>query len=130
MDGTAIPCALGPEGATVDVGESDIFSSTCSGYGTPGAGVAEYLGPIQAMTFVVPGVSAQQAISAEAARAVFGMGGDHGAGAPWTNPSLYFVRNQSTGTQQMIGKAINVPAGAFWGIDRGSACLLYTSRCV
>ena len=121
MDGTAIPCALGPEGATVDVGESDIFSSTCSGYGTPGAGVAEYLGPIQAMTFVVPGVSAQQAISAEAARAVFGMGGDHGAGAPWTNPSLYFVRNQSTGTQQMIGKAINVPAGAFWGIDRGTA---------
>jgi hypothetical protein len=120
-DGIGVSCTLGPGGATIDVGESDIFSSTCSGYGVPGEGVAEYLGPIQAMTFVVPGVSGQQAISAEAARAVFGMGGDRNVGAPWTNPSLYFVRNQNTGTQQMIGKAINVPPGAFWGVDRGSA---------
>src|SRR5580658_6995503 len=121
LDGTAEACLLGPSGANVDVGESDIFSSTCTGYGAPGAGVAEYLGPVQAMTFVVPGVSSQQTISAEAARAVFGMGGDGDAGAPWTNPLLYFVRNQNTGTQQMIGRAINVPPTAFWGIDRGSA---------
>jgi hypothetical protein len=120
-DGSSVPCLLGPSGATVDVGESDIFSSTCSGYGTPGAGVGEFLGPIQAMVFVVPGKSNEVAISAEAARLVFGAGGDKGASAPWTNPSLYFVRNSGTGTQQMIGHAINVPAGSFWGIDRGSA---------
>ena len=121
QDGTAVSCALGPAGAQVDVGESDIFSSTCAGYGPPGPGFAEYLGPIQAMVFVVPGASTQQAISAEAARAVFGMGGDDGGAKPWTNPDLYFVRNQNTGTQQMIGKAINVSPKAFWGIDRGSA---------
>jgi hypothetical protein len=121
LDGSSVPCALGSSGATVDVGESDIFSSSCSGYGAPGAGIGEYLGPIQAMVFAVPGVSQQQAISAQMARAVFGMGGDHDAASPWTNPSLYFVRNQSTGTQQMIGKAIGVPPGSFWGIDRGSA---------
>jgi hypothetical protein len=119
-DGTAVPCTLGPDGASVDVGESDIFSSTCSGYGAPPAGVQEYLGPIQAMAFVVPGASQQHAISADAARAVFGMGAA-GATVPWSNPALYFVRNQGTGTQQMIGKAIGVPAGQFWGIDRGSA---------
>jgi hypothetical protein len=121
QDGTAVNCLLGDQGAPVDVGESDIFSSTCSGYGDPGPGTAEYLGPIQAMTFVVPGSSHQQAISAEAARSVFGMGAANDAGAPWNDPSLYFVRNQNTGTQQMIGKAIDVPPGAFWGIDRGSA---------
>jgi hypothetical protein len=121
QDGTAVPCSLGPGGATVDVGESDIFSSTCAGYGPAGTGFAEYLGPIQAMVFVVPGASTQQAISAEAARTVFGMGGDDGAAKPWTNPDLYFVRNQNTGTQQMIGKAINVPPKEFWGLDRGSA---------
>lgn len=49
------------------------------------------------------------------------MGGDKGLGAPWTNPALYFIRNQNTGTQQMIAKAIGVPPGAFWGIDRGTA---------
>jgi hypothetical protein len=118
-DGSSVPCTLGPNGASVDVGESDIFSTTCNSAYVAGSAVGEYLGPIQAMVFIVPGKSQQTAISAAAARAVFGMGG---AGAsPWTNPSMYFVRNGSTGTQQMIGHAVGVPANQFWGIDRGSA---------
>jgi hypothetical protein len=116
-DGSSTPCLLGPNGAPVDIGESDVFSSTCSGFGAPGGGIGEYLGPIQAMAFVVPGKSRETAITAEAARAVFGLGG----AAPWNNPSLFFVRNGSTGTQQMIGRAIGVPGDAFWGIDRGAA---------
>lgn len=118
-DGTSVPCSLGPNGAQVDIGESDIFSTTCAGFGAPGGSVGEYLGPIQAMVFVVPGKSTQSAITAEAARSVFGMGG--GKATPWVDPSLYFVRNANTGTQQMIGHAISVPANAFWGIDRGTA---------
>jgi ABC-type phosphate transport system substrate-binding protein len=119
-DGSAVSCALGPNGAKVDIGESDIFATTC-GYDPPGGSVGEYLGPIQAMAFVVPGKSGQTAITAEAARAVFGMGGDNGTAMPWINPELYFVRNSGTGTQQMIGLAIGVPANAFWGVDRGTA---------
>jgi hypothetical protein len=118
-DGSSVACSLGPAGLPVDVGESDIFSSTCSIDGTPAGSVGEFLGPIQAMVFVVPGRSQQNAITADAARAVFGMGG--GKAQPWTDPSLYFVRNANTGTQQMIGHAINVPAGDFWGVDRGTA---------
>ncbi len=120
-DGSSVPCLLGEGGATVDIGESDVFSSTCSASDVPGDAVGEYLGPIQAMAFVVPGKSQEVAISAAAARAVFGMGGNNGAVTPWTNPSLYFVRNANTGTQQMIGHAIGVPANTFWGIDRGTA---------
>jgi hypothetical protein len=117
-DGSQTTCSLGSAGMAVAVGESDIFSTTCEG-GTPAGGnVGEYLGPIQAMAFVVPGRSEQTAISAEAARAVFGMGGKV---APWTDPSLFFVRNATTGTQQMIGHAIDVPASGFWGVDRGTA---------
>jgi ABC-type phosphate transport system substrate-binding protein len=119
-DGSAVPCTLGASGAKVDIGESDIFSTTC-GADSPGGSVGEYFGPIQAMVVVVPGKSGQTAITAEAARAVFGMGGDNGMASPWTNPELYFVRNSNTGTQQMIGRAINVPANAFWGIDRSTA---------
>jgi len=118
-DGTSASCLLGPNGAQVDIGESDIFSTTCTDFGPPGGDVGEFLGPIQAMVFVVPGKSAQSAITAEAARAVFGMGGTKAA--PWTDPSLYFVRNANTGTQQIIGHAISVPGGAFWGMDRGTA---------
>jgi hypothetical protein len=120
--GALTPCSLGPQGAVVDVGESDIFSSTCLGITAgPQNQVGEYFGPIQAMLFVVPGKSQESAISAEAARAIFGRGGDEGKAAPWTNPMLYFVRNANTGTQQMVGHAIGVPAESFWGIDRGSA---------
>jgi hypothetical protein len=120
-DGSSVPCLLGSGGAPVDIGESDVFSSTCSTTDVPGNAVGEYLGPIQAMAFVVPGKSQEVAISAAAAHAVFGTGGDNGAVTPWVNPSLYFVRNANTGTQQMIGHAIGVPATTFWGIDRGTA---------
>jgi hypothetical protein len=120
QDGSSAPCSLGPDGAQVDVAESDIFSSTC-GFGAAADGVGEYVGPIQSMAFVVPGKSQQTAITAEAARAVFGMGGYHNIAQPWIDPSLYFVRNANTGTQQMIAHAINVPASAFWGTDRGTA---------
>jgi hypothetical protein len=123
-NGTLLPCSLGGTGTggvRVDVGESDIFSTTCAGFGAPGGDVGEYLGPIQAMLFVVPSTSSQKAISAEMARAVFGRGGAQGLTQPWVTPTLYFVRNASTGTQQMISGAIGVPADQFWGVDRGSA---------
>jgi hypothetical protein len=116
-DGTSVKCLLGPDGASVDVGESDLFSSTCDGFGPPDGTIGEYFGPIQAMAFVVPGKSRETAISAEAARAVFGNGG----AGPWSDPSLFFVRNAGTGTQQMVAHAIDVPASGFWGVDRGTA---------
>ncbi|HEY6460474.1 MAG TPA: hypothetical protein VIY73_09995, partial [Polyangiaceae bacterium] len=94
-------------------------STTCDPSFVPGDSVGEFLGPIQAMAIVVPGKSQETAITAAAARAVFGTGGQ--GAPPWTDPTLYFVRNANTGTQQEIGHAIDVPAGAFWGIDRGTA---------
>ncbi len=120
QNGSSVPCLLGPGGAQVDIGESDIFSTTCNSNDAPGAAVGEYFGPVQAMVFAVPGASLQTAITADAAREVFGMGGPPTA-SPWTNPSYYYVRSSSTGTQQMIGHAIGVPAGAFWGNSVGTA---------
>jgi ABC-type phosphate transport system substrate-binding protein len=123
-EGMAVPCSLGPEGATVDVGESDIFSTSCSGFTDPSDSVEHVPGPIQAMAFVVPGNSTQNSITAEAAFAVFGRGGKNGTEDliyPWDTPSLYYIRNANTGTQQMIGRAIHVPADQFWGVDRGTA---------
>jgi hypothetical protein len=118
-DGTQTPCLLGSS-TPVDVGESDIFATTC-GVTVPEDTISEHAGPIQAMAFVVPNGSLQTAISAEAAREVFGMGGNGGVAKPWIDPLYYFVRNVNTGTQQMIGLAIGVPANQFWGTDEGSA---------
>jgi hypothetical protein len=120
VNGNMLACTLG-QGAPVDIGESDVYSTTCDPTYLSGNGVFETLGPNQAMAFVVPVQSTQQTISHEAAREVFGLGGNAGTAAPWTNSQYYFVRNKNTGTQQMIGLEIGVNAGAFWGVDQGSA---------
>lgn len=127
-DGTTQECFLDTTGAgaggtawpTVDLGISDVFAKSC-GYDAPPAGqvVADYLGPVQPMTFVVPSASTQKAISAEAAYLAFGLGGS--GAAPWIEPSLFFVRNASSGTQQMISRAIGIPGNKWWGLDRGGS---------
>ncbi len=117
--GTKHSCRLSPEGNTVDVGESDIYSRTC-GY-EPRAGVADYLGPIQAINFVVPAASPERVISAEAAHLLFGAGGNQGNVQPWIDPRYYFVRSAGTGTIQLTSRAINVPPTSWWGIDRLSS---------
>jgi ABC-type phosphate transport system substrate-binding protein len=123
-NGGMFKCSLGVDGIAFNIGESDVYSTTCDPSlqpSAPASMVVEAQGPNQAMAFVVPSTSSQQAISHEAAREVFGLGGNGGQAAPWTNPENYFVRNKNTGTQQMIGLAIGVDAGAFWGVDQGSA---------
>ena len=59
---------------------------------SPAPASASTSAPSRRWSFVVPGASQQTAITAEAARAVFGDGGN-GNASPWTNPVLYFVRN-------------------------------------
>ncbi|QRN99842.1 substrate-binding domain-containing protein [Archangium violaceum] len=120
-DGSAQECSLATEGSVVDVGVSDVYASTCDSTAPANVQIADYEGPIQPMTFVVPAASSQRSISAEAAYLVFGTGGNKGAAAPWTDQNLYFVRNSSSGTQQMIARAIGVPAEKWWGVDRASS---------
>jgi ABC-type phosphate transport system substrate-binding protein len=129
-DGKTTACLVGDGGVPVDVGESDVYASTCPAYSsyTNQMQVPDIHGPIQAMAFVVPKTSHATSISQEAAREVFGTGGMNGVMSswnptyvPWIDPTFYAIRNKNTGTQQMIGKAIGVPADQFWGIDQGSA---------
>ncbi len=114
------PCTFGA-GAPVDVGISDVFSRSCNAAFVPNDRIAEYLGPVQPMTFVVPTGSQEKAISAEMGRTVFGRGGRDPSAMPYSDPSLYFVRNSSSGTQQMISRAIDVDARQWWGTDRGGS---------
>lgn len=118
---TSTECLLDPAGNKVDVGVSDVFAATCGATAPAGVQIGDYQGPIQAMTFVVPAVSTQRTISAEAAYMVFGTGGNKGAASPWVDPAYYFIRNASSGTQQMIASAVGVPAVNWWGVDRGGS---------
>ena len=120
--GTPETCLLGPGGHSVDVGESDVYSTTCnSQYSTSSGVYNDHTGPAQGMAFVVNAASSQFSISQSAAVEVLGLGGDDGRASPWTNPNRYYIRNKNTGTQQMIALQIGVPAAQFWGVDQGSA---------
>ena len=98
-----------------DIGISDVFATTC--FSLPGGlpnNVADILGPVQAMTFVVPKGSTERSISAEAAYYVYGFGNDSGVD-PWTDETTIFKRDELSGTQRMIAAAIGVPASRWKG---------------
>ncbi len=115
--GKLTPCLLGPTGAAVDVGESEIYASTC-GYTIKDAdNVLEGPGPILPILFVVPGTSMEKLISAQAARQVFGVGGMD----PWLDWNHFYVRGGGTATAQLVGREIGVPANKLWGVDQGTA---------
>jgi hypothetical protein len=142
-NGIGTPCLLGnspgsPDGMSeiTDIGQSDVFANGCplplgQAEWVPGsadyAHVGHYLGPIQAMVFVAPPPSTQRAISAEAARMVFGMGGNQGVSAPWIDPSHMFIRSATTGTNNILSRAINIPNDKWWGIDAKTAPAVQTA---
>lgn len=112
-------CDLDLTGNTADIGISDVFAGSCPNVTMP-ADVGDFFGPVQVMNFVVPKASSQVSFSAEAAYFVFGFG-MAGQAAPWTDDNLIFRRNETSGTQQMIAKAINVPANKWKGVDAGGS---------
>ena len=119
-DGTTTACTLG-DGVPVDVAASDVFASSCTSTYATSDTLAEYLGPIQPMTFVVPSTSPETSISAEMAHVVFGLGTTGGGVQPYVDPTLFFIRNSGSGTQQMISRAIEIDAKKWWGGDRGGS---------
>jgi hypothetical protein len=120
-------CLLDASGNTVDVGESDVYPTSCSTSYTSTPGVSDDLGPIQAINFVVPSASTQVAISAEAAHTVFAAGGNGGRAMPWTDDQYYFTRGAGTGTTILPSMAIKLDPTRWWGIDRLSATNLVAS---
>jgi hypothetical protein len=115
-------CSLDPlAGVVTDIGVSDVFASVCFELpnGLP-SNVIDFLGPVQTMTFVVPRASTQRSISAEAAYYAFGFGAESGA-EPWTDETFLFQRNDQSGTQRMIGRAIRLDAGSWRGVSTASS---------
>jgi ABC-type phosphate transport system substrate-binding protein len=116
--GTELKCDVAGDGPVVvaDVGISDVFATTC--FRLPGglpSNVADFLGPVQTMTFVVPVGSPEASISAEAAYYVYGFGGASGV-EPWSNEMMIFRRDELSGTQRMVAAAIGVDAARWKGV--------------
>jgi hypothetical protein len=125
--GQQVNCLLDVGGNTIDIGVSNLFSTTCNTatatYVT-GSGVSDYTGPVVPFVVSVPETSSQLSISAEALHIVFGLGGRTGDingvkdAVPWTDPTYYCIRNGSAGSTVLTALLIDVPKTKFWGIDR------------
>jgi len=119
ITGTTVgTCSIPAAGTTIDIGFSDVYASTCTATFDPnlpalGSGTADFLGPVQAMTFAVPTASTENVISADAAHMVFGFAADTTAHSimPWTIPGDIYVRFWDSGTLELLGQAIALPGG-------------------
>lgn len=109
-----------------DVGISDVFAETCIDLPGGLGNVVDNLGPVQAMTMVVPNVSPEKAISAEAAYMIFGFGASSGV-APWIDPTKFHVRSATSGTLQMIAAAIGVPGTQWKGTAESNSTAVVTA---
>jgi hypothetical protein len=109
----------------VDIAVSEVYASTCpSAIDAGAAGLVEVLGPINAMVFAVPGgtnPSTATSISAEAAYTIFGYDAATYIVQPWNTPGGIFVREETSGSEAMIGVAIGLPAAKWANALTGSA---------
>ena len=111
--GTVPTCTPDAAGAPVQLGIPIVYPASCTSTPAPSS-VMAYKGPVQSMVFIVPKASTAQAISAEEAYLVFGFGAAGGV-TPWIDPTLFFIRPATKGTQVSLGALIGVPAAKWQG---------------
>jgi hypothetical protein len=112
-----------------DIGTSDVFGTTC-GFADDSSIARDAQAPIQAMIFVAPKTSAERAISAEAARLVYGYGGTYESkytSPPWIDLAHIQRRNPTSGTQNLIGAFIGVPSASFQGVENTGTSAMISS---
>lgn len=127
---TGKACDLPAEGVGADLGISDVFAPSCPGFelaNLEALRIRDAHGPVQTMTFVVPGNSKYKEISQQAAYLVFGLGKngqvlDLAGNQPiWNDEASILQRSSSSGTQAMLAAAIGVPPGKWKGkTNKGS----------
>jgi ABC-type phosphate transport system substrate-binding protein len=115
VSGKATACCLADpvNGQAPDIAVSDVFPAICTATNNApavGTGFKEFVGPIQVMTMVTRKESKENSISADAAYTIFGFAGSQYQVMPWIDPTMMFIRKPTSGTINMIGTAINLPA--------------------
>jgi ABC-type phosphate transport system substrate-binding protein len=111
-----LTCTIGAGGQLGDLVLSDVDATLCPGITAQPAGTMDFHGPVNNMVFIVPSTSTQQAISAEEAYLVFGLG-MAGMVDPWTDPTAYFIRTKDSGTRAMITANIGTGTHPWQGQD-------------
>jgi hypothetical protein len=115
------PTCIPPAGKKPDLGITIVFPDgvDCPGLPAKPATIGVTSGPVQAMVFAVPGGvgtntgSTQTTITAEEAYLVAGLGPTKAMVSPWSDPTFFYGRPATKGTQISLGANIGV-ASAKW----------------
>jgi hypothetical protein len=128
-----LTCTTSATSTPVDLGVSDVYVPSCTGAATPST-VGDYLGPTQAMAFVVPAASSQTSITAEEAYVALGFpngsvtsGGATFTASPWTDSTTLFTRGNTSGTKIILAATIGVPVAKWQGAAQANAGAVFTA---
>jgi hypothetical protein len=114
-DGTGATqtCTLDPGGDPVTFAVMGNAPNLCSGITVPaGVTFGQFLGPVQAVDFVVPAMSSQQSISTDAAYYLWGfdaVDAPHTV-TPWSVPANIFTRSSSSFVNLFVSLDTGIPA--------------------
>jgi hypothetical protein len=115
-----------PTGTKALIGVADVGYDACMGTSRP-VTIGEWRAMVQSMLIIVPEANVTTtAISMEQAAAIWGCGAK-GNQTPFIDETAIQQRNQNSGTQVMVAKAIGVPETAFKGKSNAGTGDLITS---
>lgn len=110
-------------GLPVQLGIGATFLTSCS-LPVPTVTTAQFVGPNQGYSFVVPKASSQIAITAEEGYFVFGYGANDQL-SPWNDESYVFARTSTKSTALTLSSVVGLPVGKLKGVlyDQSSQVL-------
>lgn len=126
-DGTERTCELPVTGIVPDYALIQADPTLCTGVTEVPDDIGEFIGPVTALSMIVPEASSQINISAEALYFIYGFGPSVGMVGPWTNDAEVRAREPTASSQITIALASGIPFGKFKGVPTATAAEVVTA---
>jgi len=120
-DGVEQLCELPVTGYVPDYALIQAEPTLCEGVEAIPEGIGEFVGPVTALSMIVPVASSQINISAEALYFIYGFGASEGLVSPWTLDAEVRAREPTASSQITFALAAGIPPGKFKGVETATA---------
>ncbi|MBC8070141.1 MAG: hypothetical protein IAG13_17535, partial [Deltaproteobacteria bacterium] len=127
VDGVEQICELPITGHVPDYALIQADPTLCSGVTEIPDGIGEIVGPVTALSLIVPAASTQVNISAEALYFIYGFGASEGMVSPWTIDAELRAREVTASSQITFALAAGIPIGKFKGVETATAGQVLTA---
>lgn len=121
VDGVEQQCELPIPGHVPDYALIQADPTLCEGVTEIPANIGERVGPVTALSMVVPAASTQVNASFEALYFVYGFGASEGMVSPWTIDAELRARDATASSQITFALALGIPIGKFKGEETATA---------